>query len=75
MQSLHEGVEGVVSLLHQFSQSQMSAVRERSSAVQDSLTQSQTDTKQFQVTIYSKIVSVDYTCLLPFCPGVSILHN
>lgn len=53
VQSLHEGVEGLVSLLRQFSQSQTSAVRERSRVVQDSLTQSQTDTKQFQVTSYS----------------------
>lgn len=49
VQHLHEGVEGVTSLLCQFSQGQMSTGREKSIALQDSLTQSQINTKQFQV--------------------------
>ena len=50
VQHLHDGVEGVMSLLQQFSQGQTRVERERSSAVQDSLTHCQTRNKQFQVT-------------------------
>ena len=52
VQCLHGGVEGVMSLLRQFSQEQTRVGRERSSAMQDSLTHCQTSTKQFQVTVY-----------------------
>lgn len=74
MQSLHEGVEGLASLLRQFSQSQTSVVRERSSAVQDSLTQSQTNTKQFQVTLQSTLVTV-YSTLLPLSVQESLFST
>ena len=51
MRHLHEGVEGVTSLLRHFSGRQTSAGRERNSDIQHSISHSQSNTTQFQVTI------------------------
>ena len=75
MQSLHEGVEGLASLLRLFSQSQTSVVRERSSAVQDSLTQSQTNTKQFQVTFIQSTLVTIYSTPLPLSVQESLFST
>ena len=49
VQGIQEGLEGVVSLLRQFSHHQTSGGRQRTSHMQDSLTQSQSNVRQFQV--------------------------
>ena len=51
MRHLHEGMEGVTSLLRHFSGRQTSAGRERNSDIQHSISHSQSNTTQFQVTI------------------------
>ena len=51
VKQLQEGVNGVLSLLCEFSRRQMNVGRERNSDLQDSITHTQTTAKNFQVGI------------------------
>ena len=65
VQGIQEGLEGVVSLLRQFSHRQTSGGRQRTRHMQDSLTQSQSDVRQFQVHENSSFrLDVSLFCLL-----------
>ena len=59
VQHLLEGVEGVLTLLSQFSRGQMSVGRERDSELQSSIAQSQTTTKHFQVRAMVLVITVE----------------
>ena len=65
VQGIQEGLEGVVCLLRQFSHRQTSGGRQRTRHMQDSLTQSQSDVRQFQVHENSSFrLDVSLFCLL-----------
>lgn len=53
VRSIQEGLEGVVTLLRQFGHDQMCTGRQRTSEVQDSLAQSQSNAQQYQVNTHN----------------------
>jgi kinesin family protein 11 len=70
VQGIQEGLEGVVSLLRQFSHHQTSGGRQRTSHMQDSLTQSQSNVRQFQENLVSAADGVLTVTLAPFLAGL-----